>query len=118
MANPKRNEDYVFGTIATNAPANIIGFARVINSQEVRKNLRKHGDPANLVAGQPPLAAGDFALIPTIVERGEHRVIGAHKASKPLRVEYRARIEGVEYVYVETVGRARKRVALPSFYRK
>ena len=117
LAHPKRNEDHVVGTVTVNAPPHVIGYARVVNSQEVRKNLKKHGDPTRQIDEQPPIAHADFDAIPHITRTGSFRVIGTKSAHKPQRIEYRGSHDGKDYVYLETVGAERRRLALLSFYR-
>jgi len=112
-------QDHEFGRVTGNAPPHVIGSRRVANAQEIRKNHGRHGDPVTEAArGQAPVTARDYGRIPEITAKGTYREIGTKGARKPVRVEYRVRIGKHEYVYTETVGAARQRVALISLYKK
>lgn len=117
MANPKSKDEHLFGTIEANAPDHVLGFTRVMNAQEIRKNMHKHGDPEHLSKDQPAIAIRDFSAIDHITKYGTFQVIGARKANKPQRIEYRGNHDGRGYVYTEIVGTERQRTALWSFYR-
>jgi phage-related protein (TIGR01555 family) len=116
FAKPKSRGDFSLGEVKANAPTEVLGFDRVMNAQEIRKNIHKHGNPARLINGQPPISAADFRLVPDIVAHGRFRVIGTKGAHKPTRIEYRTEIAGRRLVYIEAIGRERRRLALLSFY--
>lgn len=117
-AEPKLSADFHVGRVDGNAPAHIIGFERFANSQEIRKNLAQHGHTHPRFPEQPPITHRDFEQLPEIVATGRYQILGETGRRKPQRIEYRAGIDGKEYVYTETVGIDRRRVALQSFYRK
>lgn len=93
----------------------ITGYDRRVATSGARHVLIEHGDPlVELSRRQFPVTPTEFDLIPQIVETGTVRLLGTPGGRKPMRLEYRALINGKIYDYRETVGGKRKVLQLQS----
>lgn len=93
----------------------ITGYDRRVATSGARHVLMEHGDPLmELSRRQFAVTPADFDLIPQIVATGTVRLLGTPGGRKPMRLEYRAMINGKIYDYRETVGGKRKVLQLQS----
>jgi phage-Barnase-EndoU-ColicinE5/D-RelE like nuclease3 len=91
----------------------LAGFRRFMATRGVRHVKRNHTNQEREACQQQvPVVPRDFVLIPNNTTIGNVTLIGNNGSRKPLRLEYRAKIDERVYVYVETIGVKDKRLEL------
>lgn len=114
LREPRNREIFelgALGTLGENVPAELRGFTRVVQADELRHAFKEHGDPLREAKrGQVAITEDDLALIPVIVATaGRPRLIrrrGGHGDS----LEWEAVLGDFRYFYAERIGRKRQRV--------
>ncbi len=96
----------------------ISGYSRVIDSGDVRKNLKVHG-PQSVAPGTRDvgIVRKDFERIPNIVA-GAITHGGGHRKGRLSTLTYVAKLGKYEYYYAETIRTGKKQVALKSLAKK
>jgi hypothetical protein len=97
----------------------IRGYARVLDSGDIRHALRSHGGhDREAKRGQAPLKPRDFALVGRIAGMG--KVVGKRGGGGggAPTVRYRARIGRYEYELVEQVRHGKRQVALKTLWKR
>lgn len=117
LGDRKHDDVLQLGAAGANAPSHVQGFVREVPAARVRHAIDFHG-AGGIRMDARPIASRDFELIPLIVQRGNPAIHGMIGGGKGQSISWTHRINGVDHVYVEKVGRKRKRLTMATFYKK